>query len=132
MMITTERSLKPDVSILRMKENEGRKTQNGRYLWIHRKCLSSDEAKTHTSTAPHTHTHTHLHCRVCVVLFLAVFFKRESNPAVTQQLLSQYNAFLVSHPYLPWPFVPVMIQQTIGLTIGFLSSLGFIQRTKNG
>lgn len=61
MMITTERSLKPDVSVLQMKESESRRKQNGRYLWIHRKCLLSDEGKTHVLLYPHTLTHSHAH-----------------------------------------------------------------------
>lgn len=64
MMITTERSLKPDVSVLQMKESESRRKQNGRYLWIHRKCLLSDEAKTRILLYPHALTHTRTHTQI--------------------------------------------------------------------
>ncbi len=83
MMITTESSLRPEVSILLMNEDKGRKTQNGKYVWIHKMSNKNTSSVLHTGTHIHTNVHmqcTHTHVfinRLCVLLFLAGFFKRE-------------------------------------------------------
>lgn len=89
MMLTTQRSLKPCASIRPWETAQAGSTKwNGRYLWIHRKCLSSDRVKTHTLSAPPPllllllHMHKNLYYSDCVFShFFAVFFKRAESPS---------------------------------------------------